>query len=101
MASHRSGAIARPGASVGYVGVPQGLSDGYAPLPLRPMFSRNVSLAGGVAPVRAYLPELLDEVLAGRLDPAPVFDLHLPLEQAADAYRAMNERTAIKVLLRC
>lgn len=93
-------AIARPGASVGYVGVPQGLSDGYAPLPLRPMFSRNVSLAGGVAPVRAYLPELLDEVLAGRLDPAPVFDLHLPLEQAADAYRAMNERTAIKVLLR-
>ena len=92
-------AIARPGASVGYVGVPQGLADGYAPLPLRPMFSHNVSLGGGVAPVRAYLPELLDEVLAGRLNPAPVFDLQLPLEQAADAYRAMNERTAIKVLL--
>jgi threonine dehydrogenase-like Zn-dependent dehydrogenase len=93
-------AAARPGSAVGYVGVPQGLTDGrYAPLPLRPMFNRNVSLGGGMAPVRAYLPELLDEVLTGRLNPAPVFDLHLPLEQAADAYRAMNDRTAIKVLL--
>ena len=93
-------AIARPGASVGYVGVPQDLDHGYAPLPIRPMFSRNVSLSGGVAPVRAYLPELLADVLAGRLDPSPVFDLELPLERAADAYRAMNDRTAIKVLLR-
>ena len=93
-------AIARPGAQVGYVGVPQDLTDGYAPLPLRPMFSRNVALHGGVAPVRQYIPELLEDVLAGELDPSPVFDLELPLEQAADGYRAMNDRTAIKVLLR-
>lgn len=93
-------AIARPGAQVGFVGVPQDLTDGYAPLPLRPMFSRNVALRGGVAPVRQYIPELLEDVLSGALDPSPVFDLELPLEQAADGYRAMNDRTAIKVLLR-
>lgn len=93
-------AIARPGAAVGFVGVPQDLTDGYAPLPLRPMFSRNVALRGGVAPVRQYLPELLADVLSGALDPSPVFDLELPLERAADGYRAMNDRTAIKVLLR-
>jgi len=93
-------AVARPGASVGYVGVPQDLQDGYAPLPIRPMFARNVSLGGGIAPVRAHLPELLADVLSGTLDPSPVFDLELPLERAADAYRAMNDRTAIKVLLR-
>jgi threonine dehydrogenase-like Zn-dependent dehydrogenase len=93
-------AIARPGASVGYVGVPQDLADGYAPLPIRPMFARNVSLGGGLAPVRAHLPELLADVLDGTLDPSPVFDLELPLERAADAYRAMNDRTAIKALLR-
>jgi threonine dehydrogenase-like Zn-dependent dehydrogenase len=93
-------AIARPGSRVGFVGVPQDLTDGYAPLPLRPMFSRNVALHGGVAPARQYLPELLEDVLSGTLDPSPVFDLELPLEQAADGYRAMNDRTAIKVLLR-
>jgi len=93
-------AVARPGASVGYVGVPQDLKDGYAPLPIRPMFVRNVGLNGGIAPVRAYLPELLADVLDGTLDPSPVFDLELPLERAADAYRAMNDRTAIKVLLK-
>jgi threonine dehydrogenase-like Zn-dependent dehydrogenase len=93
-------AIARPGAAVGYVGAPQDLADGYAPLPIRRMFERNVALRGGIAPVRAYLPELLRDVLDGTLDPSPVFDLELPLEQVADGYRAMNERTAIKVLLR-
>jgi threonine dehydrogenase-like Zn-dependent dehydrogenase len=93
-------AIARPGAAVGYVGVPQDLAGGYAPLPLRRMFERNVALRGGIAPVRAYLPDLLRDVLDGTLDPSPVFDLELPLEQAADGYRAMNDRTAIKVLLR-
>ncbi|MGH6657048.1 MAG: zinc-dependent alcohol dehydrogenase family protein [Actinocrinis sp.] len=91
---------ARPGARVGFVGVPQDLTDGYAPLPIRPMFSRNVALHGGVAPVRAYLPALLGDVLSGDLDPSPVFDLELPLEAAPEAYRAMNDRTAIKVLLR-
>lgn len=69
-------------------------------LPIRRLFSNNVSVSGGVAPARAYLPELLEDVLSGALDPSPVFDLELPLEQAADGYRAMNDRTAIKVLLR-
>jgi threonine dehydrogenase-like Zn-dependent dehydrogenase len=91
--------LARPGGAVGYVGVPQDLRDGHAELPLRLMFDRNVTVSGGMAPARTYLPELLDDVLAGRLDPGPVFDLTLPLEQAADGYRAMNDRTAIKVLL--
>jgi threonine dehydrogenase-like Zn-dependent dehydrogenase len=92
-------AIARDGATVGYVGVPQDLQDGYAPLPIRGLFSRNVAVAGGVAPARTYIPELLADILAGKLDPSPVFDLELPLEEAADGYRAMNGRTAVKVLL--
>lgn len=86
--------MARPGGRVGYVGVPHG--DGS---PLETMFRRNVALAGGVAPARAYLPELLDDVLAGRLDPSPVFDRTLPLAEVAEGYRAMHEREAIKVLL--
>lgn len=87
-------AIARPGAMVGFVGVPHGVE-----IPVREMFSRNVGLQGGMAPVRRYLPDLLSRVLAGRLDPSPVFDLTLPLEQVAEGYRAMDERRAIKVLL--
>jgi threonine dehydrogenase-like Zn-dependent dehydrogenase len=93
-------AISRPGAAIGYVGVPQDLTDGYAPLPIRQLFVNNITVSGGVAPARAYLPELLAEVVDGRLDPGPVFDLELPLAQAADGYRAMNDRTAIKVLLK-
>ena len=93
-------AAARPGGSIGYVGVPQDLKDGYAPLPIRKLFSDNITVSGGVAPVRAYLPELLAAVLDGTLDPSPVFDLELPLAQAPDGYRAMNDRTAIKVLLK-
>ena len=86
---------ARPGGTVGYVGVPYG-----AELPIRQMFGTNVGVRGGVAPVRAYLPELLDAVLDDAINPGRVFDLELPLEQVADGYRAMDERTAIKVLLR-
>lgn len=93
-------AVARPGATIGYVGVPQGLEEGRAMLPIRRLFSNTINVSGGVAPARAYLPELLGDVLSGALDPSPVFDLELPLEQAADGYRAMNDRTAIKVLLR-
>lgn len=85
---------ARPGSTVGFVGVPHGVEP-----PIEPMFRRNIGLAGGMAPVRHYLPMLRDEVLAGRLDPSPVFDLELPLEQVADGYAAMDERRAIKVLL--
>lgn len=86
--------IARPGAMVGFVGVPHGVE-----LPVRTMFQRNVGLAGGMAPVRAYLPDLLGRVLDGRIDPGKVFDLTLPLDEVAEAYRAMDERRAIKVLL--
>jgi threonine dehydrogenase-like Zn-dependent dehydrogenase len=88
-------AAARPGGQVGFVGVPHGVE-----LPVRRMFRKNVGLAGGVAPVRRYLPELLDLVLAGTIDPGRVFDLTLPLDEVADGYRAMDERRAIKVMLR-
>jgi threonine dehydrogenase-like Zn-dependent dehydrogenase len=86
----------RPGGSVGYVGVPAGGAE----LPIGQMFGSNLNVAGGVAPVRAYLPELLDDVLTGRLDPSPVFDLVLPLDEVAEAYAAMDERRSIKTLLR-
>jgi threonine dehydrogenase-like Zn-dependent dehydrogenase len=85
---------ARPGGRVGFVGVPHGVE-----IPIRAMFGRNVSVAGGVAPVRKYLPELLDLTLAGVIDPSAVFDMRLPLAEVADGYRAMDERRAIKVLL--
>lgn len=89
--------VARPGGTVGYVGVPNGMTTG---LPLRTMFGRNVSVHGGVAPVRAYLPELMADVLSGALDPSAVFDLELPLDRTPEGYAAMDERRAIKVLLR-
>jgi threonine dehydrogenase-like Zn-dependent dehydrogenase len=87
-------AVARPGATVGFVGVPHGVE-----LPVSRMFQKNVGLRGGMAPVRRYLPELLDLVLSGRIDPGKVFDLTLPLAEVAEGYRAMDERRAIKVLL--
>lgn len=86
---------ARPGATVGFVGVPHGVE-----VPIGQMFGRNVGLAGGVAPVRRYLPRLRDQVLAGEIDPGRVFDLTLPLSEVAEAYAAMDERRAIKTLLR-
>ncbi len=88
-------ATVRDGGVVGYVGVPHGVE-----FPARQLFGRNVAVAGGVAPVRAYLPELLADVLAGRLDPGPVFDVEMPLDDVAEGYRAMDERRAVKVLLR-
>lgn len=87
--------VARPGGQVGWVGVPH-----VAELPQQHMFWRNVGLRGGVAPVRAYLPNLLQRVLDGRIEPGKVFDLKLPLSQVAQAYAAMDERRAIKVMLR-
>lgn len=86
----------RPGGRVGYVGVPAGGPE----LPIGQLFSQNVTVGGGVAPVRAYLPELLDDVLAGRLDPGPVFDATYALDDVAAAYRDMDERRVIKPLLR-
>ncbi len=86
---------ARPGAMVGWVGVPH-VTD----LPQEHMFWKNVGLRGGPAPVRAYLPDLLERVWDGRIEPGRVFDLTLPLAEVAEAYAAMDERRAIKVLLR-
>ncbi|MER5995964.1 MULTISPECIES: zinc-dependent alcohol dehydrogenase family protein [Streptomyces] len=85
---------ARPGGNVGFVGVPHGVAvDG------QQLFYSHVGLRGGPAPVRRYLPDLIDRVLTGRIAPGKVFDLTLPLEQVAEGYRAMDERRAIKTLL--
>lgn len=88
-------AHARPGAMVGFVGVPHDSDPSAAT-----MFARNVGLRGGMAPVRNYLPQLLPMVLDGTIEPGLVFDLTLPLDQVSEAYAAMDERRAIKVLLR-
>ncbi|MCA0437215.1 MAG: zinc-dependent alcohol dehydrogenase family protein [Austwickia sp.] len=88
-------ACARPGAMVGFVGVPHGVQP-----PVERMFRKNIGLAGGMAPVRQYLPQLRDEVLAGVIEPGLVFDLTLPLAEVAQGYAAMDERRAIKSLLR-
>ncbi len=93
-ALQQAGACARPGATIGYVGVPVGVE-----LALDPFFRRNIGLRGGMAPVRAYLPHLMDLVLAGTINPGKVFDMTLPLDQVAEGYAAMDERRAIKVLL--
>jgi threonine dehydrogenase-like Zn-dependent dehydrogenase len=87
-------AVARPGSTVGFVGAPHGVE-----LPVRRMFVKNIGLAGGMAPVRRYLPELLELVTTGTVEPGLVFDTVLPLSGVAGGYRAMDERTAIKVLL--
>src|SRR4051794_5756278 len=84
----------RPGGHVGFVGVAHGVE-----LPGEELFFSHVHLHGGPAPVRRFLPELIDLIWNRRIDPGKVFDLHLPLEQAAAGYQAMDEREAIKVLL--
>jgi threonine dehydrogenase-like Zn-dependent dehydrogenase len=86
--------LARPGSMVGYVGVPHGVE-----LPLDEMFFHNKGLLGGSAPVRAYLPELLEDVLAGRINPGRVLDFETDLDGIAEAYAAMDERRAIKSLV--
>jgi threonine dehydrogenase-like Zn-dependent dehydrogenase len=88
-------AIARPGSMVGYVGIPHGVE-----LPIGELFPRNKGVRGGFAPARAYIPELLPDVLDGRIDPGRVLDDATDLEGIADAYTAMDERRAIKSLVR-
>ena len=88
--------IARPGGTVGRVGVPQ---DETMPAS-RAAFYNNVTVSGGPAPVRAYIEELLPDVLEGRIQPGRVFDRVLGLDEVPDGYRAMNERTAIKVMVK-
>lgn len=86
---------ARPGSMIGYVGVPHGVEfDGQ-----RLFFSQR-GLLGGPAPVRRFLPDLIDLVLERKINPGKVFDLELPLTDVAEGYRAMDERRAIKTLLR-
>jgi threonine dehydrogenase-like Zn-dependent dehydrogenase len=85
----------RAGGHVGYVGVAHDVE-----LPGLEMFFSHVHLHGGPAPVRDYLPELIDLIVRGEINPGKVFDLELPLDEAAEGYRAMDERRAIKVLLR-
>ncbi|MER6142436.1 zinc-dependent alcohol dehydrogenase family protein [Streptomyces sparsogenes] len=86
---------ARPGGNVGFVGVPHDVAvDG------QELFFSHVGLRGGPAPVRRYLPDLIERVLGGHIDPGKVFDLTLPLEQVAEGYQAMDERRAIKALLK-
>lgn len=87
--------IARAGSMVGFVGVPHGVE-----LPIELMFRGTVGVQGGGAPVRVYLPELLDDVLAERINPGPVLDYETDLDGIADAYSAMDERRAIKSLVR-
>ena len=86
----------RPGGSLGFVGVPTGGAE----IPLRYLFDSNIHVAGGMASARTYIPELLADVLDGTINPGRVFDSVMPLEDAAEAYRAMDERRAIKVMLR-
>ena len=88
-------AIARPGSMVGAVGVPHDTE-----VPINTVIFRNIGLRGGVAPVRRYLPELLDDVLAGGINPGRVFDFETDLDGIAEAYAAMDERRAVKALIR-
>jgi threonine dehydrogenase-like Zn-dependent dehydrogenase len=87
--------IARPGGAVGRVGVPQEET-----MPAsQPAFYNNVTVGGGPAPVRAYIEELLPDVLEGRIEPGRVFDRVVGLDDVGEGYRAMNEREAIKVMV--
>jgi threonine dehydrogenase-like Zn-dependent dehydrogenase len=87
-------ACTRPGGTIGYVGVPHGVTlDG------QQLFFGQKRMLGGPAPVRRFLPDLMDRVLKGKIKPGKVFDLELPLADVAEGYRAMDERRATKVLL--
>jgi threonine dehydrogenase-like Zn-dependent dehydrogenase len=87
--------IARPGGAVGRVGVPQGE---VVPSAL-PSFFKNVTIAGGPAPARAYIEELMPDVLEGRIEPGRVFDRVVDIDGIPDGYRAMNDRESIKVMI--
>ncbi len=89
-----AGAIARPGSTVGIVGVPHG------ELPFVDTFFHNIGWKGGPAPARIYIPDLLANVLSGSINPGPVFDFETDLHHIADAYEAMDDRRAIKSLIR-
>ncbi|MFJ3218284.1 alcohol dehydrogenase catalytic domain-containing protein [Kitasatospora sp. NPDC086801] len=89
--------IVRPGGIISRVGVPQYEE---APVGFGSLFGKNAQLAGGPAPVRAYIEQAIPDVLEGRIDPGRVFDAEVGLDQVADAYRAMDDRSRLKVLVR-
>jgi threonine dehydrogenase-like Zn-dependent dehydrogenase len=93
---HTAASIARSGGTVGRVGVPQ---DGRLPC-AEAMFMRNISVRGGVAPARAYIPKLLPDVLEGRVELGRVFDSTIALDEVPEGYRAMNDRETIKAMVR-
>lgn len=86
--------VTRKGGHMSFVGVPHGVE-----IEGQSLFFSHIHLEGGPAPVRRYLPDLMDLVVSQKIDPSPVFDLVLPLEQVAEGYKAMDERRAIKALL--
>lgn len=88
-------AIARPGSIVGAIGAPHDVE-----VPIDTVIFRNIGLRGGVAPVRRYIPDLLDDVLEGRINPGRVFDYETDLNGVPEAYAAMDARRAIKALIR-
>jgi threonine dehydrogenase-like Zn-dependent dehydrogenase len=88
--------MARAGGAIGRVGVPH-----YETIPAsEPAFYGNLTISGGPAPVRAYIAELLPDVLEGKIEPGRVFDRVIRLEEVPDGYKAMNDRKAIKVMVR-
>jgi len=90
--------VTRPGGTIGYVGVPHGVAEkGFN---IMDLFYGNFTLRGGPAPVRAYMPMLMDDVLAGTLDPSPVFDMTVDLDGVPGGYAAMDKRRALKVMVR-
>lgn len=89
--------VVRPGGIISRVGVPQYEE---APVGFGSLFGKNAQLAGGPAPVRAYLEPAIEDVLAGRIDPGRVFDAEVSLDQVAGAYQAMDDRTQLKVVVR-
>jgi threonine dehydrogenase-like Zn-dependent dehydrogenase len=88
--------IARPGGGIGFVGIPHGSET----INLGRMFLSNIGLRGGVTPARAYIPELLNDVLAGIIDPSPVLDTIVDLDGVPAGYQAMSDRSAIKVMIK-
>ena len=88
-------AVARDGGRIGHVGTPHPVER----LDVARLFDRNITLAGGLVPSRAYLPDLIRAVVDGALDPRPLVDLVLPLDEIVDAYASLDARVATKVRL--
>ncbi len=88
--------MVRPGGRIGCVGVPESIPD----IKAGDIFWKNITIGGGIAPTRTFIPQLMPDVLSGKLDPAPVFDMTLPLTELAKGYEAMDKRKSVKVLIR-